>query len=182
MQLDPQLFSKPQPTSWEEIFDVWQKREANIPGWKEHWEEQGYKTWDAWRKATHAAIFEKKDLQWKYFKIRDPLMSVPNFRIGTFRGWNQTYAEGKQSPTFADVADNPKLAENEKVQAIMADFPKETEIIGIVVGGEIVVVEGMHRCSAIALAAKEGRAIDTEMTIALAEYPGKEVPKFGLSK
>ena len=61
---------------------------------------------------------------------------------------------------------------------MVADFPKETYIVGLQTEAGIVVIEGMHRCSALALAAESNARIDAKVFIALAPYSG-EIPEMG---
>ena len=79
---------------------------------------------------------------------------------------------------FKDMAKDSKLQNNPSVLAIVKKFPEKSTLIGIKKNDNIILIDGMHRCSVIAVAHEIGAAIHTNLSIILAEFPG-DVPILG---
>ena len=60
------------------------------------------------------------------------------------------------------------------MEQILENFPSETTIIGIEYQGKISLFEGTHRCAAIALAAEQGKEIQSNITIVLTSFEEHE--------
>lgn len=99
---------------------------------------------------------------------------IPSFRGGPFNGWiKNIYGDAGTTPTFMIIAQKLDEMKHEGIRSLLESFPNRTVVIGVVTGDDIVIVEGMHRCSAIALAAAEGKTVETKLLIALgSELPG----------
>ena len=181
LQLDPTQFRYIKPLSWDEVFNIWRGNEAANPKWIEHYTSKGFKTWDDWRRATHAAL-KPEELEWHLCEIIDHLKTVPRFRGGPFKSWKRVYfRELDPPPTFDELfSKRPEIATNVPVIEVLKNFPKHTTISGVQVKEDIYVVEGMHRSCALTMAAREGKKIETELTLALAHYPGEGMPTLGL--
>lgn len=163
--------------TWAEVFSLWRDGESHLPRWIEHYRNSGFASWDAWRANTLKDL-RHQGLTWKLYEISDPAAHVPDFTGGPFRAWIAKYYEGARSRTFREMVKNAALRANPIVHEIAAHFPQETYLIGLQAAQGIVVIEGMHRCCGLALAAENGTTIDSRVFIALAEYSG-EVPEMG---
>jgi hypothetical protein len=163
--------------SADEVFSQWRDGEMHLPRWIEHYKNAGFDSWDAWREHTIKDL-HFKDLAWKLYRIENPTLIVPSFLGGPFRTWMDKYYNGAEAITFSELIKNKTLQENPIVQGIFRDFPKETHLIGFITEQGVMIIEGMHRCCAVALAAAEGQPIQTELFISLAEYRGP-VPHLG---
>ena len=171
-------FLKPVKTlSWSEVFSIWRDGESFLPRWIAHYRNSGFASWDAWRTNTLKDL-RYDGLSWVLFEIVDPLRHVPDFLGGPFRAWIAKYYDGRDSPAFREIVKTPALRGNQIVQEMAAQFPHETCIIGLQTDRGIVVIEGMHRCCALALVAETTQRIDSKVLIALARYSG-EVPEMG---
>lgn len=160
------------PIEWTEIFDNWRKGEAWQEGWKKHWQERGFDSWDEWRKA-YCSPFKPKTLKWYLYKITEPLKDVPNFFGVPSRSWIEKYYNGKQTKKLKDI----NAIDNPKVLSLKKNFPKKTMLTGLVYKDDIVLAEGMHRAVALACWDKS-KSLNSKITIALALW-GKEIPVVG---
>ena len=163
--------------SWDEVFNFWRKGEENIPRWIQHYKAGGYKSWDEWRKHTLSDL-SYKDLHWELFEVENPMQTVPNFFGGPFRAWKARYYGGNSTVTFADLAKNEELKNSQIIREMVSNFPDKTYLIGLEANKEIVIIEGMHRCCALAIAEQDKKPIQTKVFIALAEFNG-ELPEMG---
>lgn len=153
--------------SWEEVFEFWRNDEGNNPDWLAHAKERGFDSWEEWR-GSYVAPFKLDARMWALYRVSDSMRSVPTFHGGPFRAWvEQIYGDAGISPTFDVIAERLSGQKNSRVLSLVEDFPKRTTIIGVLTENGVVVIEGTHRCAALALAAKEGKTIETDMTIAL---------------
>jgi hypothetical protein len=174
----PHEFLTPVKTlSWPGVFSIWRDGESRLPRWIEHYRKSGFKSWDQWRANTLKDL-PLSGLDWTLFEVADPLKHVPDFIGGPFRPWIARYYDGATSRPFREIVKNPALRANPIVQEMAAQFPKETCVIGLHTDRGIMVIEGMHRCCALALAAETKSSIDSKVRIALAPYSG-EVPQMG---
>ena len=86
----------------------------------------------------------------------------------------------KKPSMWKQFAEGIKVIQDHKgINSIANNFPKETIIIGLEVKGEIVIIEGMHRCCAIAMMSKNQKEIESNIFIALAEYPKNNLHVIG---
>lgn len=93
---------------------------------------------------------------------------MPTFRGGPFRAWiEQIYGDAGPTPPFLEVAKRLSGMKNGRVLSLLESFPKETTITGVLTDADVIILEGMHRCAALAMAAAQGKAIATDLTIAL---------------
>ncbi len=162
---------------WEEVFSLWRAGEANLPRWIEHYKAGGFSSWDEWRMKDTLQDLHPARLTWNLFSIEDPVATVPHFFGGPFRSWMKKYYEGASDRTFAEIIKYPELQNSDVVQRIIKDFPKETYLIGLRTSEGIVIIEGMHRSSALALAALKNIPIDAHVFLALADYAGEIAPR-----
>ncbi len=178
LDLDPKKFRLLKPLTWEETFDMWRKNEADDPKWVEHYKSRGFESWEEWRK-NYTEPFKCAEREWHLYKITNPLDSVPEFHGGPFKSWKEKYYGKDEFPTFAKLAQHPEIQRHGYVRQLTRDFPKKTTTIGLVTDHGIVIIEGMHRCCAMALAKQTGIAIKASMLIALAGALHEKLPLVG---
>lgn len=176
--LDSKQFEHIRVLTWEEVFDTWRQNEASNPAWIEHYKSKGFSSWEEWRNATHRPI-KGGERKWHLYRVVNPLESVPTFRGGPFKSWKQMYFEGKDSPRFSELISHPDLQHHNGLEKLIADFLKATTISGLMAGGDIYTIEGMHRCCAMALAVQRGLHLTTKLSLMLAEYPEPSLPELG---
>ncbi len=165
------------PLTWADVFSLWRDGESKLPHWIEHYTKSGYSSWDAWRTNTLREL-DCRDLKWKLFEITDPSRLVPNLLGGPFRPWITRYYEGVKHRTFRELAKHPAVRENASIREMLKTFPRETYLVGLRTHRGIIIIEGMHRCCALAIAAENGQAIESRVFIALADFEG-ELPEMG---
>lgn len=156
--------------SWSELFRDWEAREARQAGWIKHYRERGYNSWREWRTAAFRNL-RPAGRTWTVYRIDQPEKVIPHWYGGPFQGWRKFYYR-RQTVTFRTIARRQLLEKNGKVRQILKHFPAETQLMGVIWKGRIVIIEGMHRCCAIALTAQQGRAIKGNVTIALTSLSG----------
>jgi hypothetical protein len=168
-----------QDLTWPEVFAIWRQNEE-YPGshWHSHYQNRGFKTWEEWR-LSYVQPFGLARLKWQLYKVTEPLQAVPLMHGGPFRSWVQYFYQGQTAPTFTDLAKNPAVQNHQGVLNFMKNFPAETKITGVVLNGKIIIMEGMHRCCALALAASQNIKIKTKIQIALAEHDQTGLPVVG---
>jgi len=103
---------------------------------------------------------------------------VLEFHGGPFRVWINKYYGDKKTPQFKELVQNTEFKNDPKKQEIIQKFPKESILIGLINKGDITIIDGMHRCCALAIAHEKGIHIDTNLYIILAEF-NEEIPIMG---
>ena len=164
--------------TWGKVFGFWRTNEASQPDWIRTYQEKGFNSWDDWRN-THAEQLKCKELEWHLYELTDSLKNVPSFYGGPFRTWIKYYYDRKETCRFSELANLEKIKSNKRVNSLVNNFPKETIIIGLALKNKIIIIEGMHRCCAIALINKNKKEFQSKIKIALAEYPEKNIPLIG---
>jgi hypothetical protein len=164
--------------SWQEVFQKWEDIEGKLPHWVEHYQDRGFASWRKWRTSSMAPI-KPETLTWNLYQLTDFMHTIPLFRGGPFYSWVRKIYGDKKMPPFAEIIRHPTIRQRVEASRFVQQFPAETTLMGLVVGGDVVIIEGMHRCSAVALAAAEGRSITSTIFIALATYPDNHLPHLG---
>lgn len=167
------------PLTWPEVFEIWRQNE-DYPGshWISLWQERGFKSWEAWR-TTYIKPNGLDELQWGLYEIENPPQAIPLFHGGPFRSWIEKFYQGRENPTFAALAEMLEIQAHQGILNMLANFPKETTISAVIINKEAYVVEGMHRCAALALAAKQSLKLDSRVKVALAQYNRDKLPIVG---
>lgn len=163
--------------SWTDIFDTWREGEAQQESWKKHWEERGFASWDEWRK-NYAAPLQPEKLQWFLYHIENPIVDLPFFCGVPSRSWIEKAYQGETTKQLNGLINLPIFRDNPKVADIKKNFPEKTMLTGLVCDEKIILVEGMHRASALASWAS-GKPLNGEVTIALALWDKEDIPVIG---
>ncbi|MBI2064099.1 MAG: hypothetical protein HYT66_00030 [Candidatus Yanofskybacteria bacterium] len=171
MDLDKEQFEFVRPLKWIDVLDIWRNNEINEGHWKEYYQAKGFKSWENWRKK-YIDAYASLGKDWYLAKVKDPILSVPSFRGGNYKGWKENIYEGRELPTFREMKEHPAAA------GFLKNLPRETTIIALNTDIGIVIIEGMHRCAAIAKAAKEGMPLNLDLYIAMTNVDKEEIPDF----
>lgn len=114
---------------------------------------------------------------WWRFNIHEPLITVPGFFGGPSKTWIKLHYRKPALVRFSEFAHPKAFHENEKIMSLLHAFPKETEVTGLVTDtNDIVIIEGTHRCTALAIAGTIGIEIDTKITISLTSWKENDFP------
>lgn len=154
------------PEVWQEIADVWrQNEESNAAS---VYTQLAPPDWLEWRNKIIVPLHLER-LDWGLCTIPNPTVTIPYFHGGPFAPWEKRYYGGKQTPTFKEIiaVAGTHIETRDKFTEILASAAP-IHLIGLIKDGEIYIVEGMHRCVAIALAASQQRHIQSEARISLA--------------
>lgn len=173
--IDGLIFEK--NLSWPEVFDIWEANEAGNPGWIRLYRERGFGNWRDWR-YSYVKNLQPENLSWCLYQIKNPLASVPNFRGGPFGAWMKYY-QGRPSMSFAELAKNKSVRAVQRTRQFIRFFPEKTTLIGLVTRDKkITIIEGTHRCLAMAMIKESGRDFRAEIFIALAPVKLDYLPPF----
>jgi hypothetical protein len=164
-----------QSISWPEIFEYWRVSESSNPLWiRTATTVKGWPDWESWRMftATQLGLPERK---WSLYEITDPINQIPTMLIGPFSGWQSRLPKPNVS-TFTDLINIPKQYEHfssiDGIRRMMSYFPAGMLMTGLKkTDGRVVLIEGHHRATAVALAQHNGliTAFSEPVLIALAE-------------
>ena len=182
MELNKEQLEFIKPLTWDDVAEIWRGNEINEEHWKKYYESKGHKTWGQWRKK-YMDAYAALGKEWYLVKVKDPLLSVPNFRGGNYKGWKDNFYEGKELPRLSEIKEHPAAGE------FLKNLPNKTTIIALNTDIGIVIAEGMHRCAAITKAAKEwprrggvplrrDKKIELNLYIAMADVKKEEIPDF----
>lgn len=169
-----------QEVSWTEIFAHWRSNESANPDWvRTATEVKGWPDWESWRMFT-ANQLGLPQRTWKVFTISDPLNELPSFLVGPFTGW-QSRLPNPNRHTFAELLAIPEQYEyfrqHTGLRRLMEHFPHDILLTGLRMrDGRVVLIEGHHRVTAIALASKEQFPINISapVSVALAELTSED--------
>lgn len=151
---------------WSKVFQIWKRQEAALPAWIRHYRKKGYGSWREWRKAGFRPLHPQRRT-WYLYEINNPTRVIPRWCGGPFGGWRKIHYRGRSTASFAQLATDPKIRRHEKIRSILRRFPKNSLMIGAMVGRRLYVLEGMHRACAIAIASAQGKTMRPRITIAL---------------
>jgi len=175
--LDVKNLEHIKPLSWEEVFARWENEESLLPNWIEHYKSRGFSSWAEWR--THSFHdLHPENLSWDLYKVSKPAETVSEFYAGPFRSWIKKYYDAGLLPQFKELVKDLGLQKVLAQKELFENFPKRSLLIGLLNKDRIIIVDGMHRACALALTQAQDTAVETEIEIALAEFPG-ELPLLG---
>lgn len=175
MKLDEKQFEFIKGLSWEQVFKIWRENEINEPHWEPYYKKEGFNSWFDWRKKYIEPI-KALNKKWMLVKVINPLKSVPNFRGGPYKGWDEKFYEGRDLPRFSDIKEHWAATD------FLKNLSQKTTIIAWNTEKGIVIIEGMHRCAAITKAAKENKNIKLDLHLAVADCPFNKIPDFRKEK
>ena len=164
-------------TTWDNVFQAWLKREGTKKNWQQLAKEKGWQSWQEWREAW-VNNFAAQEREWLRYTISDPIQTVPRFRVGPTQSWQNNFPETERNKhTFATLVERVPYERNGNIRSILENFPEPTEFIGVYLPDKsIVIIEGHHRATALAVAAKQRKDISfTQLpTVALTIFKENE--------
>lgn len=163
--------------NWKDVIEIWKNNEENLEHWKNYWQSKGFNSWQEWRERFFSR-FGIKDLAWSLMETEYSSHHVPHWRYANFKGWNKL-AQANKYNSFYRLArhEMEKLENYEPLVRLIEDFPVETTVIGIELGKDLYIIEGMHRCASIAVAHWQGKRIETNIRVAVGKRVGSR-PRF----
>jgi len=168
--------------TWPEVFELWHQNEKDNENWKKLYQQRGYDNWHDWR-MSYAGPLGLDKLSWDYYEIIDPIKTVPNYYGGPFTVWKKYYYGDKDTLPYKDLLAEQVLRRIDgKVLKLAENFPKNTNLLGLIHKGRVVIIEGTHRCLAVSWLAKQGRPLNARINIALAQSNLSKLPIVGGTK
>ncbi len=151
--------------SWINVLADWKAAEEK--NWESFYHERGYASWFEWRES-YIEDLGLMDRNWTEEVIKNPHEVIPNFTIGGYQSWKKYRPSGKRVVVFADVAvpvqsneisyDNEPRQDvrtNGRVSGLLGNLHDTTFLI-LQSPSFSVVLDGTHRCAAIAVEAYDG--------------------------
>lgn len=169
------------PLTLSQVFDVWRDTEEPLEHWKNVWQAKGFKSWEDWRRTTHAPLFEKK-LNWNLSKINEPTKSLPEWKGGMFHAWNKWFYNSfrEKPPRLKNLLTHPGVHNHWYIRKIANNFPASTTLTVLKMpNSDIIVAEGMHRACAITMMAFDKKPLDTDVFAMIADWPDEKPPLLG---
>lgn len=167
------------PITWEEALSVWEKGEAGLSHWIEHYKKRGFNSWREWRTDSMKAINPER-LNWNLYEVMEPLKNVPEFYAGPFMAWIKKYYGEKMVLKFKELGRNQEIQNDARIKEIIAKFPRESTLIGLLNNSDIIIIDGLHRGCALAAANEMNVSINTKLFAICAGFIG-ELPTLGQS-
>lgn len=164
----------------EEVFEI--IRQADYTEhWESAWKAKGYKNWEEWRR-DHFKNILSLDLPWTYVEIREPLKEVPEWHGTLTPSWHKYFYGifGGKPPKLKDLITHPGIANHWYIREMAKDFKDSVVVILKNKNGEIFLLDGMHRCNAIALIARDKGNFNAKLFAAMVEWPEIDPPRLGM--
>lgn len=164
---------------WNNVLTDW--REAEEAHWTDFAKERGYENWWEWRKS-YATDLGLEHRTWTEEVIEDPHAYVKQLDIGGYRGWKKYRPANVDTARFEQVATPPSDGEisfddqervdvrtNDRVQNFVNNL-HDTTILVLKSGEFKVLLDGHHRCAAIAVEALDGSKSDFNLTVRTCQF------------
>lgn len=169
--------------SWENVLQDWQASEEEA--WRLVYAERGFATWREWRESyVHDLRLDTRE--WSEELVVDPHRVVPGYAIGGYKGWKRYRPARKDVATYADIVRPPVPGEpsyagedredvrtNGKVFALIGEL-RDATILALRCGDLTVVLDGSHRCAAIAIEAVDDRRSAFTLRVRSAAFAPEE--------
>jgi hypothetical protein len=171
--------------NWEHVLADWRKSEEEA--WRPFYAERGFRSWLEWRES-YIRDLKLARRTWEETVVSDPHLIVPTYAIGGYRAWYKYRPSQQAIATFEDVAVVPvpgeksyvdgspreDVATNLKVSALLGNL-QDTTILALRCGERVAVVDGTHRCAAIALENTVALSSKIRLTVRTATLPPSEL-------
>lgn len=159
--------------TWRKVYKIWQEAETN----NDLWRRRGFSSWKKWRDAYVLPLGLNK-LKWQIGELKNP-KKILNFYGGPFKAWKKYFYKNKNTLNFKELIKLKEIRKNKKISAIQNHLPKKITLIAIKKNNKIIIVEGMHRATALALLLNNKQKTETKINIAIAKYRKKNLPLLG---
>ena len=83
-------------------------------------------------------------------------------------------AQANKYNSFYRLTQHENLENYKPLVKLIENFPEETTVIGIELDGNLYIIEGMHRCAAVALASWQLKKLKTNIKIAVGSRVGSK--------
>lgn len=178
--MDELKFIKPLVS--DKIFENWREMEENVEHWKPFWEAKGHKSWEDWKRKTHAPLLSQ-ELKWGLYEVPEPLSTIPEWRGGMFHSWSKWFYNSfpEQPPRLKDLLTHPGVHNHWYIREIANNFKgtETTLTAACLPNGDIYVAEGMHRACAIAMMTYDNKPLLVKVLVMLADWPDNNPPRLG---
>lgn len=168
------------PCSWEEVFLTWYHNEGDKQHWIDLAKSRGFASWAEWRLSGYAHPFECEKAEWGLYEITNPSEVISTWYGGPFRTMIERHYQGDKTRRFSQLAKQADILENQTVIEMVENYPQDTVISALQLSdGSIVVIEGNHRCYALAVMAAQKKPFQGTLTFAIGKSTLSELPIVG---
>lgn len=166
---------------WEEVFLFWYMNEGQSEYWIELAKERGFDSWADWR-LSYTGPCDCANTEWGLYEISNPEKVISGFYGGPFKTWIENVYDGERKKSFKEIAKSKIVINNSKINEIVNNFSLDNTIIALQVKEKIYVIEGMHRCCALALMAEQNKQVSKKIRVAIGISLLDEIPIVGRIK
>ncbi|MDG1949312.1 MAG: hypothetical protein P8J32_00640 [bacterium] len=169
---------------WKQVLKGW--REAEEAHWTNFAKERGYDSWWEWRKS-YVTDLGLEERAWTEEVLDDPHSYVKQLHIGGYRGWKKYRPANVDTATFEQVATSPTEGElsyageervDVRVNGRVQEFVRklhDTTILVLRSGDIEVLLDGHHRCAAIAIEGQDGTKSEFNLTVQICQFANGEL-------
>lgn len=155
------------PTTWAAVYRQWYGQEGRRLDWRRHYLERCHRSWREWRQFSIIQPFALAKKKWQIYRLDDPT-KVLDWHGGPFPGWKRDYYAGAQTRSFRWLVNEGKIQKNRKVGKFKT-VPPTMKLFGLRYKNKIIILDGMHRCCALALMMTKKKPVRTTIILALAQ-------------
>lgn len=169
---------------WTQVLNDWQKSEEHQ--WEPLYTQRGYDSWWEWRES-YMKELQLADRDWTQEVRDDAHAYVTQLHVGGYRGWQQYRPENIHAATFEQVTKTVNEEErnytgelrvdvrtNEKIMNLIGKL-HDTTILVLKSGDFEVLLDGHHRCAAIAIESTDGPRSNFNLTVRTCHFKENEL-------
>lgn len=161
---------------WEEVFLFWYNCEGLNPHWIKTAKKHGFASWAEWRLNSCINAFKCLEINWGLYEALDLQKEILQLFGAPYKTFMDRYCGGKKIGKISNLAKCSEVKKNEIIKNMADNFLENETIICLEVGGRLYVIEGMHRCCALAIMINEGKKLPEKLKFAIGISPLKKLP------
>lgn len=160
---------------WNDVFRIWREQEQDplaFERWREHFQYEGFESWEDWRE-TWSAPWGLYKRAWSLHEVLDPLTTIPTWFAGPFKELQMIHPEDEEI-SFAELAREERVQEDEKITDIAEQFPPLTVLMAVTDGERYKIIDGTARACAIARLARTKKKLRSKVLVMVTEIEPME--------
>ena len=161
---------------WEEVFLSWYKSEGKNSHWIETAKKYGFASWETWRLSLCVNNLKCRETKWGLYKSSDIKEVITQLFGAPYRTFMDRYCGSERVGKICQLINNPEVGKNDFIKRLVDNFLEDETIICMKVDGNLYVIEGMHRCCALAIMIDQGKELPKKIRFAIGISPLEELP------